>query len=105
VDDIATWVFANGGSIGFAGLITLAIMLILTGRLIPRSTVEASRADWHDRLEAKEVQVQDWKQAYFRSLDTQAVQGEQIRELLELSKTTAYFIQALATQAKTEKAP
>jgi hypothetical protein len=103
MDAIAAWLTSNGGSVGFAGLVSLAIWLILTGRLVPRASVDALRADWNARLDAKEVQVQDWKQSYFRSLDTVAVQGKQIDELLEHSRTTAYFIQALAN--RTEKAP
>jgi hypothetical protein len=104
MDHILAWVFAHGGNIGFASLVTLAIVLIMTGRLVPRSNVDSLRADWNDRLDAKEQQVQDWRSAYQKALDAQAVRDAQLGELLEHSRTTAYFIQALATQAKPEKA-
>jgi hypothetical protein len=105
VDVIPNWIFAHGSDVGFAGLLTLAIILILTGRLVPRSTVEAREQDWQDRLESKETQVQYLQQANAKLLDTQAVRDAQIGELLEHSRTAAYFIQAVATQGKTEKAP
>ena len=105
MEAIPAWLLDHSGNLGFAGLVSLAIVLILTGRLIPRSSVEALREDWNDRLQSKEQQVQDWKGAYLKSLEVQTAQGDQIRELLEHSRTTAYFIQALATQGKSEKAP
>lgn len=94
MDAIAAWLMSNGGSVGFAGLVTLAIWLILTGRLVPRSSVDALRNDWNDRLDAKETQVQDWKGAYFRLLDTVEAQAKQNNEQLELARTSAHLIQS-----------
>jgi hypothetical protein len=100
VDNIPAWLFANSGNISFGGVVVLGIWLILTGRLVPRSSVDALRSDWNDRLDSKDAQVQDWKQAYFRSVDIEAAQGKQIDELLEHSRATAYFIQTLASRTK-----
>lgn len=100
MDAIAAWLTSNGGSVGFAGLCTLAIWLILTGRLVPRTSVDALRADWNARLNSKEDQVQDWKGAYFRLLDTVDAQAKQSEVQLELSRTSAHLIQAVATKAR-----
>ena len=102
MDAVAAWLAHNSGGVGFAGLVTLAIWLILTGRLVPKSSVDALRSDWNARLDAKETQVQDWKESTFRLQDTVAAQGAQLGELLEHSRTTAYFIQALASQQHKE---
>jgi hypothetical protein len=100
MDAIGGWLLNNGGNVSFGGIVVLGIWLILTGRLVPRSSVDSLRADWNERLDSKEVQVQDWKQAYFRSVDIETAQGKQIDELLEHSRATAYFIQTLASRTK-----
>lgn len=97
MDAITAWLAANGGGVGFAGLITLAVWLIFTGRLVPRSSVDSLRADWTATMEGKDVQIQDWKQTAYRALDTVAALGKQNDELLEGSRT---IIRALTTQQK-----
>ena len=93
MDAIAAWLASNGGSVGFAGLVTLAIWLIYTGRLVPKSSVDASRADWGASMGSKDSQIQDWKEATFRLQDTVTVKDRQIDELIQA-------FQALVTQSK-----
>ena len=95
MDAVAAWLAHNGGSVGFAGLVSLAIWLIFTGRLVPKSAVDA-------RLDREREISQDLRQANLKLLDVQAVKDRQIDELLEHSRTTAAAFQALA---KAKEAP
>lgn len=75
-------------SIGATGLLALVVIMILTGRLVPRSTFEDLRAD-------KDKQIEVWRSAYETSMSAQDVQREQITALLEAAKTTTHVIQSL----------
>ena len=93
MDAIAAWLMNNGSGVGFAGLVTLTIWLILTGRLVPKSSIDAWRADWNARLDGKDGQIQDWRQANSQLLDAVAIKDKQLDELIEAFR-------ALAAQSK-----
>lgn len=59
------------------GLLGLAILLLLTGRIVPRMT-----------LEDKVKECEAWKTAYEKEREARAVSESQTAELLEVSKTT-----------------
>jgi hypothetical protein len=75
-------------SIGATGLLALVVIMILTGRLVPKSMFEDLRAD-------KDQQIEIWRSAYAASTSAQDVQREQISALLEAAKTATSVIQAL----------
>lgn len=89
----------SAGDIGFAGLLSLAIFLILTGRLVPRTTVDDMRADYASRLKEKQSEAEDWKEAYKLESAVGVEQGKQIGELLEFARTTDHMIRAIQTTA------
>lgn len=72
-------------TIGPAGLLAILILLILTGRLVPRRTMEDAL---HDRDE--------WRTAHRISEAARVELGEQVGELLEQGRTTNAFIQAIS---------
>lgn len=82
------WTAMLTPSIGATGLLAVVIVMILTGRLVPKSTIDDLRAD-------KDKQIEVWRAAYETSMSAQEVQREQISALLEASKTTTNVIQAL----------
>lgn len=82
------------GDIGFPGLLSLAIYLILSGRLVPRSVVEDVRADRDERVKAALEDRDTWKDAYQISEAGRDKQGTILSDLLEYAKTTDKFIQA-----------
>lgn len=70
-------------------LLGVAILLLLTGRLIPRST-------WLDK--AKEAD--QWRKAYEAEREARSTSDAQTAELLELAKTTHSFITAVFTNSE-----
>lgn len=70
--------------IGPSGLLTILVLLILLGRLVPRRTMEDVL---HDRDE--------WRAAHRISETARAEAARQVEELLEHAKTTDELLRAL----------
>ena len=64
-----------------AALLLFAVLMVLTGRLVPRST-----------LEDKKVEANQWRRAYEAERDARTVSDAQTRELLEVAKTSQQFL-------------
>ncbi len=71
----------QGGAVALLGA---TFWLVMTGRLVPRSTIEDIKSD-----------RDNWRLAHERVLETNRVQADQLNELLELSRTTSEVIRAL----------
>jgi hypothetical protein len=69
---------------GLGALLTLVILLILTGRLVPRRTHEDTLAD-----------RDNWRQAYLESEKARKVEHEQTGELLEMARLGGHILTAL----------
>jgi hypothetical protein len=69
---------------GAAALLALVILLILTGRLIPRRTHEDVIADRNN-----------WRSAFLESEAARKVEHEQVEELLEMAKLGGHILAAL----------
>lgn len=67
-----------------AALVGLTVMLLLSGKIVPRSTLE-------DKI--KECQL--WREAYEKEHEARLVSDRQTIELLELSKTTKQLIEGV----------
>ncbi|MCP9211519.1 hypothetical protein [Streptomyces cucumeris] len=61
---------------GAAAIVVVVVLMVLTGRLVPRSTLQ-------DMREERDT----WRAAHSESEVGRAADREQIRELLELSRT------------------
>lgn len=79
-------------SLGATGLLAVVVVLVLTGRLVPKSTLDELRAD-------KDKQIEIWRTAYDTSMSAQEVQREHISALLEAAETTTHVIQSLPVSA------
>lgn len=86
------WTTIITPSLGATGLLAVVVIMILTGRLLPRTPVD-------ERLADKDRQIETWKAAYDRALEVQDVQREHISELLEATRTTTRVVQALPAAA------
>lgn len=72
------------GVLAPSGLLALAVLLVLTGRLVPRST-------YKDALEERDK----WHKAADMSEHARDLDAEANRELLELARTTVALLRAL----------
>lgn len=78
----------NWVDIGSGALVAAFVLLILTGRIVPRSTMDA--------------QVQVWKDAYELEKAGRVISDEQVRQLTETLSTTDDVIRALRSTAAPE---
>lgn len=69
---------------GFASLVFLCVWLIMTGRLVPRSTHQETRVD-----------RDSWRKAFEDAEAARRVQAEQLDDLLESAKATEKIMTAL----------
>lgn len=74
----------NPGDAGAVGLLVLVVLLVLTGRLIPRRTHEDVLAD-----------RDNWRAAFLESEAARKVEHEQTEELLEMAKLGGHILTAL----------
>lgn len=74
----------NPTNLGAAGLLVLVVLLILTGRLVPRSTL----LDMRDERDT-------WRSAHAESEAARQAEREQVTELLELSRTAGHVLTSL----------
>ncbi|MFE6079961.1 hypothetical protein [Streptomyces virginiae] len=70
--------------LGVSGLLVLVVLLILTGRLVPRSTLV-------DMREERDT----WRAAHSESEAARQAEREQVTELLELSRTAGHVLTSL----------
>ena len=75
--------------LGLAGLMGLVVLLILTGRLVPRSTLL-------DMREERDT----WRAAHVSSEAARLAEREQVTELLELSRTASHVLTSLPTKGE-----
>jgi hypothetical protein len=83
---------AQGGAVA---LVTLVVLLIFLGRLVPRSVLEDVRKDRDDRLAALVQERDAWREAYRVSEAARVEAQNQVGELLELSRTAETVLRAL----------
>jgi len=70
--------------VGAGGLVVIIVLLILTGRLVPRQTLRDTQAD-----------RDYWRQAWQTSEESRRAQDAQFSELLELAHTTEQILRSL----------
>lgn len=77
-------IFGVDPNLGLGALLTLVILLILTGRLVPRRTHE-------DAIKDRD----NWRHAYLESEKARKVEHEQTGELLEMARLGGHILTAL----------
>lgn len=73
---------------GLSGLVALAVLLIMGGKLIPKSTHDQAIAD-------RDKQIEFLKSALLTEVERGRVRDGQVSELLEHARTTNAFIRAM----------
>lgn len=87
------------GGISFAGLVTLAIVLIFRGEIVPKATLEAMRADRDAIIASKNEECNNYKEAYRLSEQARLTGAEADKELLELGRTTVHLLESIHEKA------
>lgn len=84
--------------VGLAGpgaMLTLVIVAIVKGMLVPRSVLEDVRKDRDARLQEVQAVADMWKEAFQESDKRSSILAEQNRELLQQGRTTNSLIAAI----------
>jgi len=81
--------------LGAAALVAIVVLLVLLGRLVPRSVLEDVRTDRDTRLAELAQERDTWREAHAVSEEARREAQDQSAELLELSKVAAHFFSAL----------
>ncbi|MFF4489403.1 hypothetical protein ACFY0F_23390 [Streptomyces sp. NPDC001544] len=74
----------NASDAGLGALLTLVVLLILRGGLVPRRTHEDALTD-----------RDNWRSAFLESEAARKVEHEQVEELLEMAKLSGHILTAL----------
>jgi hypothetical protein len=85
----------NVASGGAAALVTLVVLLILMGRLVPRSVLEDVRKDRDARVAEVIGERDTWRDAHRESEAARMESQAQVGELLELSRTADHVLRAI----------
>ncbi|MFD6094701.1 hypothetical protein ACFVWN_01310 [Nocardiopsis flavescens] len=93
LSDLLPW-----SDLGLAGLVSVGVWMIMTGRLVPRGTVD-------ELLRPRDERLRDMQAAYERSEEANAVKDKQIGELLENSRISVQVLQALRDATSTDGEP
>lgn len=82
---------------GPTGILALVVLLIFTGKLIPRSTVDMS-------LQRAGEEAQRWRTAYENEAAARALDRETAMKSLEAMQTTVHVVKAFNEIAAENKA-
>jgi hypothetical protein len=83
---------AQGGAIA---LVTLVVLLIYRGRLVPRSVLDDVRTDRDARVAELVAERNAWREAYRESETARVEAQNQVGELLELSRLADRVLRAI----------
>jgi hypothetical protein len=82
----------NPSDVGLGALVTLVVLLILRGGLVPRCTHEDALSD-RDR----------WREAFLQSEAVRKEERDQTKELLELARLGGHILTALPRPGKADE--
>lgn len=86
------WTATLTPTLGAAGLLAAAVLMILTGKLLPKASVD-------ERLADKDRQIDTWRAAYERSLEIQDEQRKQLTAMVTANETATKVLQAIPRAA------
>lgn len=78
-----------------AGALIFVVLAIVTGRLVPRRSLEDVREDRDKRLGEANARGDEWRAAYQAENARNDLQGKHIEQLLEMSRTTNALLESL----------
>ncbi len=89
-------VAATGGPWAIVlSILALGGRAIVTGRLVPRATLDVLTAQWEARLAESNRREQDWRTAYENEAATRDVDSAAIGKLMTYAETADRVLQSL----------
>lgn len=76
------------------GLVLAAVLLVLSGRIVPRRVVQDIRADRDARVKEAREQTAIWRQAYQTSEEARMRQHDLLRDALEGVHTITHLLES-----------
>ncbi|NUS16301.1 MAG: hypothetical protein HOY69_33705 [Streptomyces sp.] len=92
MNDLAGSLLVQGGA---TAVLVVVVLLILRGRLVPRSVLEDIRADRDARIAELAAERDSWRAAHDRSEVARHIAQDQAGELLELARTADHMLRSL----------
>lgn len=87
------------GGISFAGIVSVCILMIFRGDIIPKSTLEKLQASSDAMIKMKTDENEMLKNAYSLSEQARELDAKNIPELLELGRTTVHLLNSIHDRA------
>lgn len=81
--------------LGAAALVGIVVLLVLLGRLVPRSSLTDRLADRDAQIQRLVDERDTWRSAHQLSEEARRESQDQAGELLELSRTADYLLRSL----------
>lgn len=87
---------AQGGAVA---VLVVVVLLILWGKLVPRRTMADRIADKQLQIQALTAERDAWRAAHRVSEEARGLAQDQVRQLLEVTRTTDRVLTAIASPA------
>jgi hypothetical protein len=100
LDWVPSQALVQGGAVG---VLSMFVVGLLVGRIIPRSVLNDVRADRDARLAEERARGEQWRAAYLVEAERGRILSGHVGELLELSRTTHAIVAALALPGRGRK--
>ena len=83
-------------------LLGLVLLMVLFGKLVPRSTLDDSRKEIEEarkerdkRIEEKQREVELWRSAFLNEVGTTRELSSQVTQLMEVARTADHVLRSL----------
>ena len=97
--DFSKLPLATGSATALLGLV---LLLVLLGKLVPRSALDDARKDAEQvraerdkALEAKDREVELWRSAFINEVGTTRELSSQVTQLMEVARTADHVLRSL----------
>lgn len=94
-DDIGQVVLAGGPWATLLGVLVSGLYAILSGKLVPRATLDVLNAQWEARLAESNKREQDWRTAYQNEAERGDNDSRVLDKLMTYAETADRVLQNL----------
>lgn len=95
VSDLVDVGSAVGPWVALLGLLLAGLRAILSGALVPRSTLDVLNAQWERQLDESRERERGWRSAYDAEHAAGEVRSDQLNRLIVIGQTTEALLRSL----------